>query len=139
MTPSEFLKTIYLGDRACKAIALDGWSKRVLVHVNVISRIRGDSGSWDFYTAEDIPDGRLVFEDVLQVRFDPSGPLPNDLINELVVLELVEQELGRPVYTFRLSVGSVDDVGGSTEVIVEIKARDLYLQDPRTPAREIRE
>jgi hypothetical protein len=139
VTPTELLKTVYLGDRACKAISLEGWNKRVVVHVDVISRIRSDTGSWDFYTAEDIPDGRLVFGEVLRVRFDPSGPVPNDLINELVVSEIVEPTMAKPVYTFRLSVGSVDDAGGSTEVIVEIKASDMYLQDPRTPAREIRE
>jgi hypothetical protein len=139
MTPTELLKTVYLGDRACKAILLEGWDKRVVVHVDVISRIRSETGSWDFYTAEDIPDGRLVFAEVRQVRFEPSGPVPNDLINELVVSTIVESSVGKPVYTFSLSVGSVDDAGRSTEVLVEIKARDVYLQDPRTPAREIRE
>jgi hypothetical protein len=139
MTPTELLKTVYLGDRACKAVSLQGWEKRVTVHVEVISRIRGQAGSWDFYTAEDIPDGQLVFAEVRRTRFDPSGPIPNDLINELVVSKIDESSLGKPVYTFRLSVDSVDDAGMSTEVIVEIEACDLYLQDPRMPARAIRE
>lgn len=139
MHPTELLKTIYLGDRACKALSLEGWAKRVVLHVDVISRIRSDTGSWDFYTAEDTPDGRLVFADVLGVRLDPSGPVPNDLINEVVVLEVVKSTAAKPVYVFSLSIGSIDEAGRSTEVIVEIRARDLYLQDPRTPAMEIRE
>lgn len=139
MTPMELLKTVYLGDRACKAVSIQGWEGRVSVQVNVISRIRGGSGLWGFYTAEDIPDGLLVFAEVRRIRFDPCGPVPNDLINELVVSEIDESNVGKPVYTFRLSVGSVDEAGMFTEVVIEIEARDLYLQDPRTPAREIRE
>ncbi len=138
MTPTELLKTVYVGDRACKAVSLDGWENRVFVTVDVISRIRGETGSWGFYTAEDLTDGRLVFAEVRRIRFTPSGPVPNDLINEFVISKIDESCVGKPVYTFSLSVGSVDEAGMSTEVVVEIEACDFYLQDPRTPAREIR-
>jgi len=40
MHPRDFLKTIYLGDRGCKKIIIDGWQGRVLMQVNLISRIR---------------------------------------------------------------------------------------------------
>jgi len=139
MTPIQLLETTYLGDRACEAVSLEGWDRQVVVHVDVISRVRSETGSWDFYTAEDIPDGRIVFAGVQRVRFEPTGPIPNDLINSLEVSKVVESSAGEPVYVFELSVGSLGDDGSTTEVIVEIEARDLYLQDPRSPTTEIRE
>lgn len=139
MTPTELLKTIYLGDRACKMLCIEGWTSKVVVQVDVISRIRSATGTWDYYTDEDIPDGRLVFCGVRQVRIDPPGPLPNDLINELAVTECADTGSGRSSYLFTLSVGSVDEAGASTEVTVEIEADDLHIIDPRVPGTEIKE
>lgn len=52
MKPDDFLNSIYLGDRACKAILLDGWRKEVKIQIDAISRVRGET--WDFYSAEDV-------------------------------------------------------------------------------------
>jgi hypothetical protein len=60
MKPDEFFRTIYLGDRGCKAIVLDGWRDEVKIQIDLISRRR--SKTWDFYSAEDVEDGFLVFE-----------------------------------------------------------------------------
>ena len=43
MDVSAFLKTIYLGDRACKAITLDGWNRSIKIEIDCISRIRSPS------------------------------------------------------------------------------------------------
>ena len=137
MTPAELLRTIYLGDRACKGIDIQGWQRRVSVLVDVISRIRNPAGTWDFYSDEDIPDGRLVFTGVTAVRFDPSGPVPNDFI-EVSIAETRVLPSGKEEYVFVLAVGSVDDAGMSTEVTVEIHAADFCLEDPRKPGEEIR-
>src|SRR4051812_22809070 len=121
MKPNELLKTVYLGDRACKGIYIESWNGRVSLHVDVISRIRSPSGTWDYYTDEDIPDGRLVFTDVSAIRFDPSGPVPNDLINEIRVADVVRDlRSGEEMVIFVLSVSSVDEAGTPTEVTVEI-------------------
>lgn len=138
MTPLELIKTVYLGDRACKWITIDGWRQRVVVCVDDISRIRSKDGSWDFYTAEDIPDGCLVFADVVQIRFSPSGPVPNDLINEFVATGEYESGDGKSVCRFRLSISSVDSQAAHSEIAVEIDASDFYLQDPREPEVQIR-
>ena len=72
----EFLRTIYLGDRACKALLIDSWKQRVAIQVDSISRLRPGSKTWDFYAEGDIDDGWLVFSGVRSLRFEPSGPLP---------------------------------------------------------------
>jgi hypothetical protein len=131
MTPAELLKTIYLGDRACKGIYIDGWNGSVSLHVDVISRIRSPSGTWDYYADEDIPDGRLVFTGVTGIRFDPSGPVPNDLIHEIRVVDVQDLRSGKELFLFVLSISSVDEAGTPTEVKLEIHAANLHLEDPR--------
>jgi hypothetical protein len=104
LTPPEFLGTVYLGDRACKSIHIEGWKQRVVLEVDLISRVRSPSGNWELYSAEDIPDGRIVFSGVEDVQFDPPGPLPNDLINEISA----RPADGEKRWLFEASISSVD-------------------------------
>ena len=85
MLAAEFLRTIYLDDRACKSITIDGWKHRVVIRVDEISRVRSETGNWEFYNDENIVDGLLVFSDVRSVLFDPAGPIPNDYISAFFV------------------------------------------------------
>ncbi len=136
MNPEQLLKSIYLGDRGCKAVLIDSWNHRVAIQVTVISRLKPGAKIWDFYTGADITDGRLVFSDVRSVRFDPPGPLPNDLINEVSV-KAIDSPEKQPSYLFELSVDSVDDTGNRTEVLVRIEASRMHLEDPAKPGIEI--
>jgi hypothetical protein len=138
MRPTDLLKTVYLGDRACQAITLDGVNRRVVVQIDCISRVRSANGAWDYYTDEDIEGGRLVFASVLGLTLAPRGPIPNDYVNDLSVTEELDAS-GTTVYRFALSIDSVGYPGDPVEVIVGILARDFYLEDPRTPGLEIRE
>lgn len=138
LKPPDFLRTIYLGDRACKAIVIDGWNKQVSVEVNLISRIRTASGTWDYNSAEDITDGRIVFTGVDEVHFTPAGPLPNDLINEISVSK-VEDSKGDGRWTFVASISSVGADGTVTEVILRLIAYSVHLEDPRRPGIQILE
>lgn len=60
MNAVEFVRSLYLGDRACKAITMDGWNASIRISVDTISRVRSPSAEWDYYTAEDVADGVLV-------------------------------------------------------------------------------
>ena len=86
MNISQFIRTLYVGDRACKAIAIDSWSSTVRVQVSCVSRVRDPSGNWGFYTEEDIPDGLLVFTGVRALELVGDGHIPNDMINSVEVV-----------------------------------------------------
>jgi hypothetical protein len=136
MNSEEFLKTIYLGDRGCKSILINSWSQLVAVQVTAISRIRAGSTTWDYNQEGDIIDGLMVFSKVRKISFEPSGPLPNDLVNDISVKRL--QSSGtEPLLLFELSIGSVDNTGHSTEIIVRIEAASIHLEDPKAPGVKI--
>ena len=76
----NLLKTIYLGDRACKSIKIDGRASTVAVEVDCISRVRGST--WDYYNDENIEGGFLVFEGVASIEFQPPGLIPDDYFGD---------------------------------------------------------
>lgn len=103
MDPIEFVDSIYLGDRACKAIILDGWASEVKLQVDCISRVRGKT--WNFYRAEDLKDGFIVFENVSQVEWGASGHIPNDIIQSLTAK--VDHTL-QAKFVFQMEIASYD-------------------------------
>ena len=133
MKISQFLKTIYLGDRACKSITVNGWNSEVKIQINCISRIRSEN--WDFYDAEDLPDGFLVFEGVHKIEFDPTGHLPNDLINDIYLDEQRKSDTAECVV---LNVDSVDSDGVRTELLIRIFANAISLEANGMPDQRIR-
>jgi hypothetical protein len=138
LSPPEFLRTVYVGDRACKAICLESWRGQVAIEVDLISRIRSPSGEWQYYSAEDISGGRIVFTGVEDVRFEPAGPLPNDFINEISAAPAGANEAGER-WAFEVSIGSVAPDGTTTEVVVRLVGGGVHLEDPERPGVPIRE
>lgn len=132
MNVKEFINSIYLGDRACKKITIDSWSQEISVDVDTISRIRSLDGEWNYYDAEDILNGQLIFENVKKVFFDDNGYIPNDRIN---YLDAEVQEDG--TYLFTLSIDSVSDDGVNHEVKLIIISKSISIRDPINPAISI--
>lgn len=83
--PLKFLKTIYLGDRGVTGISMDSVRKTVKIHIDCISRIRGEN--WNYYTDEDLENASIVFTGCKKFFFDTNGILPSDFIE----IESVEQ------------------------------------------------
>jgi hypothetical protein len=123
MEIKDFLDTVYLGDRGCMMILIDGWNSEVKIQVTCISRVRGDK--WNFYDAEDLKNGFLVFEGVKSVELSPRGLIPNDLINEIIVEKHTESP---ELTTVVISVDSVDDNAQRSEVNIKIVAKSLALE-----------
>ena len=83
--PLKFLKTIYLGDRGVTGISMDSVRKTVKIHIDCISRVRGEN--WNYYTDEDLENTSIVFTGCKKFFFDTNGMLPSDFIE----IESVEQ------------------------------------------------
>jgi hypothetical protein len=129
MNVVDFIRTIYLGDRGLKSILIDSWNSEVKIQVTCISRVRGKT--WNYYTKEDLPDGFLVFEGVRSIEFEPTGVIPNDLINDLRAEPLAGG------FMIVMQVDSVNDVGDRTEVLIRLHADSMALEDHAHPGRRI--
>lgn len=123
MTPDQFIKSIYLGDRLCLSIGVEGVKKRVLLKVDCISRVRGDS--WNYYDAEDVHDGFLVFENVSSCNLELKGQLPNDWIDPVSITQLADKA---KAWEFVFSLGVVDSQGMSSETLLTIIAESLAIE-----------
>ena len=83
--PLKFLKTIYLGDRGVTGISMDSVRKTVKIHIDCISRVRGEN--WNYYTDEDLENASIVFTGCKKFFFDTNSMLPSDFID----IQSVEQ------------------------------------------------
>ena len=136
-TVSEFVKTLYLGDRACKRITIDGWRKRLVIEVDKISRIRNPVGQWEFYSEEDVVDGLIVFEGLSSFEFVPQGFVPSDWIEFVSIDQISEASREKPNFRATLSLGAVDEQGNAMELTLTVCATSLHLEDPSRPSVKI--
>lgn len=130
MKPDEFLKSIYLGDRACKAIVLDGWNDEVKILIDSISCLR--SGTWNY--DENVRDGFLVFEGVDHISFDPPGRIPNDEFGDI---EFIGYEGDR--FTVVIDIGSGYELGDYVNVKTTIRAKAVAIEKPGEKDARIRD
>lgn len=129
MQPDEFMRTLYLGDRAVNSIEIDCCEQRVYLRFDCISRIQEGTGQWNFYTEEDILDGAIVMTGVNSFVLHPTGALPNDFVSGIDAVRLNETE-----FLFSLYAGRVDEGARWTDVVVRVVAKAVHLDAPFRPA-----
>jgi hypothetical protein len=130
----EFLRSIYLGDRACMSLLVDSWNSELKVQVTSISRLT--AGKWVAGASEELGNAFLVFEGVTSLAFDPSGYLPNDVISAIEVGDALDDR-GRTEVT--LYIDSVGEGGDRVEVRVKVVAERAALEPADCPGHRIRE
>jgi hypothetical protein len=128
MNTNAFLRSIGIGDLACKSILIDSWNKVIRIQGDWISRPN----------TEDIDDGWIVFEGVESCSFDPSGPLPNDMFESIGSEPLDEQQ---SLNRFSIVVWSIAGANAhniaSYPVTITIIGKSVHLEDPKRPGIRI--
>jgi len=122
MNTKEFVRSVYLGDRACKKVLIDGWNRRCCIQVDSISRLKKGTDTWNYYADEDVNDGWLVFTELSSISISPEGPVPNDSIDIVDVRESGDS------YEFDISIGSGDEKGNITGVLIKLIAKDISIE-----------
>ena len=125
----KFIETIYLGDRAVKSIVIDGWQKVVKIQIDCISRIRSQSGDWEFYLDEDIEDGFLVFSGVSFFNIKPDGSIPFDYVLDYKLENFIDEDFS----DFILEAGGTDPENSNetTSSIIKIRHKFFWLENSK--------
>lgn len=123
----DLLRSLYLGDRACKRIDIRGWDEVVAIQVNLISRLRAGSSTWDYSTDGDIENGWIVFRGVTELNFSGSGGVPNDAITIDNVTKHTDMS-GIDHICAEISVACVAAVDRATCTSMRIVARSAHLE-----------
>jgi hypothetical protein len=128
MNPNTLIKSIYLGDRACKSFVYDKTKRELRIQIDCISLLRPGKETWDFYTGGDIEDGWIVFRGIDELIIQPPGVTPNDFINDINI-ENSGDSVGR--YHVVISIDSIDASGKTSEVTIRALIDDVLLKDAR--------
>lgn len=118
----DLLNSIYLGDRYCEKMEIDG--DKIVIQINLISRVKRGCTEWDYYSEEDMEHGCLVFEDVMEYFSD------NDLALNDEIYEIRATGKEGDIYSFIVCGCNVSDQAVSTDIQLRIKAKKFYLYDP---------
>jgi hypothetical protein len=116
-------------------VLIDGWNERVSIVVDEISRVRSESGRWDFYNDENVIDGVLVFGGVKFCSLTPAGPLPADQI-DIVSVERLEGPPGQCRVVFHI-MGITPETKQMCGMQLEIIAESVHIEDPARPGAKI--
>lgn len=125
MDAVKFINTIYLGDRCITGINIDSEHMSVKIQVDVISRIRSADGNWNFYTDEDIPNGKIVFNGCKRFILDSQGIIPSDFIDISEISKVGDEE-----YKIIFDASQYDfDQKKNIPITIQIIFSEVYIED----------
>ena len=123
MRPRILIPSIYLGDRYCKGIYFDSECERITIIVDEVSRVI--DGEWNYYTAEDIKNAKIVFEEISRLSINADGFFPNDYIE----IEHDNDSFAQEYDKISVLAGCVDSTGRSTELKLSFNCRIAFILD----------
>jgi len=112
----------------------------IKLKIDSISRVRYSNGNWKRYDDGNFDDGGyIVFSGIENYKIDPIGVFANDFIVNFCIKNTENDSSGKKIYTFVFEVGYITDVVAITSetMTIEIKARELWLEDPQKPGVRI--
>lgn len=124
MNALDFINSIYLGDRGCKGVVVDSYNSIVKIKIDLLSRIRSQSGNWDYYNDENIENGYIVFTSVKSMKWNSNGVLPNDYIDSLSVRKLNINNF----YEFIFKVNGCNSDGNFDEIEILVVAQGVHIE-----------
>lgn len=119
----KFLSSIYLGDRFCESFIIR--DDKILFQINCISRLKEGTEEWNYYSKEDIEHGYLVFDEVIDFSLSSEMTF-NDEIYEIKIIEKANE-----TYTFIVYGCNVSKAAVSTDIEMQIRAKEFYIFDPQ--------
>lgn len=125
MDPQSYLSQLYFGDEALKGILVDSWSDIVKVKISRLTLL--EAGKQPFDCKMTVEEPWLVFENANSIKFEPSGLIPNDFIEDISVVSYDETS---SQYTFSIRTGRTPDFGGGGPINVLITARRVTVEHP---------
>ena len=123
----NLIKSLYLGDRYVKSIALDGEKQELRITVDLISRVNPATGNWDFYDKEDIENGVIVFRNVKAFATNQQGCIANDGIYS-ITCEQCEKYPDALMFTVELS--GVDTAAETHQIELSVVAQSIDVVAP---------
>jgi hypothetical protein len=138
MYVTDFIKSLYLGDRGLNKVLIDCLDDRAAIQVDLISRLQPGTSEWNYYAGGDIPNGWIVFTGIRSFRFSPPGIIPNDYIASLDVSPCEVDKDGKRYFRFDLCVPACNENGHIADVFFSVEAMDVHLEDPSQPGVVIR-
>lgn len=120
---TKFLSSIYLGDRFCENVIFK--ENKVLLQINCISRLKEGFNEWNYFSEKDIEHGYLVFDEVTDYSSNSELPINDEVYNIEIVKKTDE------TYTFIVYGCNISDDATSTDISLQIKAKNFYIFDPR--------
>jgi hypothetical protein len=141
MDPRDFIDTIYLGDEGGMSVLIDSSKSEVKLQVTCIHRVRSEE--WNFYTAEDLISGFVVFEGVKELSFHEFGSSffnPECLLHldymESIEVKLLDVE--KQAFEFVIKINVLFSIEKTSQIEIRMVGRSIALEPFDQPGHRIR-
>ena len=123
MKLNEFMKNLYYGHSGCKMIVVDGWNECVKIQLDSVFIMK--CSSFDYLVDEEVKDGFLVFEGVIDLSW-VGRFIPNDVVNSITCSNNIDSQDGKCF--FNVSINHVGSGAQSHETVLSFGATNVSIE-----------